>query len=91
MYLFSTEITAYSLTLYDFLKSSIFFAVLFGQIITGDVQLSDHIEHEIPIQIYSEHYHTDIGYIDGYTKNFVKVNKTYYSRKQFTFVSRPGY
>jgi hypothetical protein len=65
---------------------------LFGQTITGDVQLSDHIEHEIPIQIYSEnHHHTDIGYIDGYTDSFVKVNKTCYSRKQFTFVSRPGY
>jgi hypothetical protein len=70
----------------------VYLLYLFGQTITGDVQLSDHIEHEIPIQIYSEHHHhKDIGYIDGYTDNFVNVNKTFYCRKQFTFVSRPGY
>jgi hypothetical protein len=64
---------------------------LFGQTITGDGQFYDHIEHEIPIQIYWESHHTDIGFIDGYSDHFVKVNKTYYNRKQFTFVSRPGY
>jgi hypothetical protein len=64
---------------------------LFGQTITCDVQILDHIEHEIPIQIYSEFTHTDIGYIDDYSENFVKVNQTYYCRRQFTFVSRPGY
>jgi hypothetical protein len=64
---------------------------LFGQTITNDVQFFDHIKHEIPIQIYQDLYHTDIGYIDGYSDNFVKVNQTYYCRKQYTFVSRPGY
>jgi hypothetical protein len=64
---------------------------LFGQTITGDAQFCHHIEHEIPVQIYCDHNHTDIGYIDGYSDNFVKVNQTYYFRRQFTFVSRPGY
>jgi hypothetical protein len=63
----------------------------FGQTISGDHQFYDHIEHAIPIQIYQNHHHTDIGYIDCYSDNFVKVNQTYYCRKQFTFVSRPGY
>jgi hypothetical protein len=64
---------------------------LFGQELTVDVQFYDHIEHEIPIQIYHDHNHADIGYIVGYSDHFVMVNQTCYSRKQFTFVSRPGY
>jgi hypothetical protein len=63
----------------------------FGQTLTVDVQFYDHIEHEIPIQIYQDHNHTDIGYIASYSDHFVMVNQTSYCRKQFTFVSRPGY
>lgn len=63
----------------------------FGQTLTGDTQFCDHIEHEIPVQIYEDRNHTDIGYIDGYSDQFVKVNQISYCRKQFTFISRPGY
>jgi len=63
----------------------------FGQEIKGDEQLYDHIEHGIPVQIYLEHHHTDIGFIENYSVNDVQVNHTSYSRKQFTFISRPGY
>ncbi|MDB5052388.1 MAG: hypothetical protein JWM44_438 [Bacilli bacterium] len=69
----------------------VLFMYLFGQTLTGDGQFYDHIEHEIPIQIYLERSHTDIGFIEGYSEDYIKVNQTFYNRKQFTFVSRPGY
>lgn len=62
-----------------------------GQIITEDRQFQDHMEHEVPVQIYLEHDHNDIGYVERFTPSFIKVNRTYYNRSLFTFISRPGY
>ena len=62
-----------------------------GDKISEDRHFQDHIEHEVPVQIYLEHYHRDIGFIERFTPSFIKVNSTYYNRKLFTFVSRPGY
>jgi len=63
----------------------------FGQKLNGDGQFCDHVEHKIPIQIYLEHHHKDIGFIENFSADYVQVNQTNCSRKQFTFVSRPGY
>jgi len=63
----------------------------FGQKINCDDQFCDHVEHGIPIQIYLERNHKDIGFIEQYSVDYVQVNQKNYSRKQFTFISRPGY
>jgi len=62
-----------------------------GQMIFDDRHFQDHMTLEVPIQIYCGQLHRDIGFIEYYGKEFVKVNNIFYSRKQFTFVSRPGY
>ncbi|OGX61546.1 MAG: hypothetical protein A2189_01390 [Paenibacillus sp. RIFOXYA1_FULL_44_5] len=62
-----------------------------GQEISEDTHFQDHIEHQVPIQIYRNSQHKDIGYIEDYNGNFIKVNNTFYNRNQFTFISRPGY
>jgi hypothetical protein len=62
-----------------------------GQMLYDDRHFQDHMEMELPIQVYCKQKHSDIGFIDYYGKEFVKVNNIFYSRKQFTFVSRPGY
>jgi len=63
----------------------------FGQSLTDDVHFLDHMEYGIPIQVYIRNLHTDIGFIQGICKEFVKVNNLYYSRSLYTFISRPGY
>ncbi|RXZ79318.1 hypothetical protein EBB07_23480 [Paenibacillaceae bacterium] len=62
-----------------------------GQLLYDDQHFTDHIEHHVPIQIYSAKEHKDIGFIEQYCPNFVKVNHVLYNRSQFTFISRPGY
>jgi len=62
-----------------------------GQMIFDDHHFYDHMKAEVPIQVYRGRMHSDIGLIEYYGKEFVKVNNIFYSRKQFTFVSRPGY
>ncbi|PZD94896.1 hypothetical protein DNH61_15930 [Paenibacillus sambharensis] len=62
-----------------------------GQILTSDQQLLDHIEHEVPIQVYWGKEHRDIGFIEQFCPDYVKVNNVFYNRRQFTFKSRPGY
>jgi hypothetical protein len=62
-----------------------------GQMIFDDRHFRDHMSSEVPIQIYFGRQHSDIGFIEYYGKEFVKVNNIFYSRRQFTFVSRPGY
>lgn len=62
-----------------------------GQMIFDDRHFQDHMVSEVPIQIYCGRLHSDIGFIEYYGKEFVKVNNIFYSRRQFIFVSRPGY
>ncbi|MBP2119352.1 hypothetical protein J2Z45_002945 [Cohnella lubricantis] len=62
-----------------------------GQIIFDDDHFLDHMDAEVPIQVYRGRLHKDIGFIEYYGKEFVKVNNIFYSRRQFIFVSRPGY
>ncbi|MEF3312779.1 hypothetical protein PV433_28245 [Paenibacillus sp. GYB004] len=62
-----------------------------GDHILEDGQFQDHMEHEVPVQIYLERNHRDIGYVERFTPSFIKVNSTYYNRSLYTFVSRPGY
>lgn len=62
-----------------------------GQLIIHDLQFQDHHDHQVPVQIYCGKEHSDIGYVENYSQVFVKVNNVFYNRKQFTFVSRPGY
>ncbi|WP_223298917.1 hypothetical protein [Paenibacillus darwinianus] len=62
-----------------------------GQHLFEDRHFLDHIEHEVPIQIYCEREHSDIGFIEQFSADYVKVNNVFYNRDQFTFISRPGY
>ncbi|BBI30650.1 hypothetical protein D7Z26_25655 [Cohnella endophytica] len=62
-----------------------------GQMIYDDRHFLDHMCSEVPVQIYCGRRHSDIGFIEYYGKEFVQVNNIFYNRKQFTFVSRPGY
>lgn len=62
-----------------------------GQILTDDLQFRDHIEHEVPIQVYHLKKHTDIGFVQQVTPLFIEINHTFYSRSRYTFISRPGY
>ena len=62
-----------------------------GQMIYDDRHFQDHMQFGVPVQIYHGKIHSDIGLIEYYGKEFVKVNNIFYSRKQFTFISRPGY
>lgn len=64
---------------------------LFGQALIDDRHFQDHLEHDVPIQIYCGQTHSDIGFIETYGPEYVKVNNTFYSRTIYTFISRPGY
>lgn len=62
-----------------------------GQKLTDDLHFQDHIDHEVPIQVYQMKEHSDIGFIQQVTPLYIKINGTFYSRSLYTFVSRPGY
>jgi len=62
-----------------------------GQLIYDDRQLLDHMDSEVPIQVYYGRTHSDIGYINQYGNDYICVNHVYYSRRLYTFVSRPGF
>ncbi|MBP3967027.1 MULTISPECIES: hypothetical protein [Paenibacillus] len=62
-----------------------------GQHIFDDYHFQDHHEHQVPVQIYWGKEHHDIGYVEYFSPSYIKMNNIFYSRKQFTFVSRPGY
>ncbi|WP_081667172.1 hypothetical protein [Paenibacillus pinihumi] len=64
---------------------------LHGQMLFDDRHFEDHMDHRIPIQVYSIGCHKDIGFIEQYCGDYVKVNHIFYDRTQFTFVSRPGF
>jgi hypothetical protein len=45
----------------------------------------------VPIQIYRNNQHNDIGFVQEITALYVKINDTFYRRDEFRFISRPGY
>lgn len=62
-----------------------------GQVIFEDGHFNDHIEYQVPVQIYCGKQHSDIGFIEQFTSKFVRINNIFYNRNLFTFISRPGY
>lgn len=62
-----------------------------GYILTKDQHFQHHLVQGIPVQIYDELQHSDIGYIERYGAEYVKMNNIYYHRGQYLFISRPGY
>jgi len=60
-----------------------------GQLIYEDRHFKDHMLAGVPVQVFLGSMHGDIGYIEYYGRDFVKVNNYFYCRKQFSFVSRP--
>jgi hypothetical protein len=63
----------------------------FGQSLTLDLHFRDHMEHGVPVQIYRNRNHADIGFIQEYTDYYIKMNGTFYNRRDYLFLSRPGY
>jgi len=62
-----------------------------GESLSDDKHLRDHIEHDIPVQVYVGDEHRDIGFVSDYSQHFVRINNVLYSRSYYRFVSRPGY
>ncbi|PDO11092.1 MAG: hypothetical protein BLM47_03615 [Candidatus Reconcilbacillus cellulovorans] len=62
-----------------------------GQLLTEDWHFHDHMECEVPVQIYLGDTHKDIGFVEQVMPGFVKINNTYYNRNTYRFVSRPGF
>ncbi|MFS0836376.1 hypothetical protein [Paenibacillus sp. 1P03SA] len=62
-----------------------------GQQLYQDDHFQDHLEAEVPVQVYYLNSHKDIGFVYHYSSHFIKINNTFYNRGMFTFVSRPGY
>jgi hypothetical protein len=62
-----------------------------GKPIRTDIHFRDHLKHKVPVQVYRGGEHLDIGFIQNYTRFFVRINNKDYSRKLCRFISRPGY
>jgi len=62
-----------------------------GQTLTQDLHFQDHLEACVPVQVYYQNSHKDIGFIEYYTTHFIKVNNIFYNRFLYTFISRAGY
>ena len=62
-----------------------------GQALTDDLHFADHLDQDVPIQIYRNNLHDDIGYVQEVSPLYVRVNNTFFRRDQFSFISRPGY
>lgn len=62
-----------------------------GEKLTKDLHFQDHMDCIVPVQIYCNQGHSDIGFIEKFSSLFVKMNNTFYNRDEYTFISRPGY
>jgi hypothetical protein len=62
-----------------------------GRLITDDDDFEQHKDEAVPVQIYLQKQHDDIGFVKEVYAHYIKVNDTFYNRRVFTFVSRPGY
>lgn len=62
-----------------------------GERLDQDKHFLDHIEHEVPIQVYLDGEHVEIGFVERFCSRYVRINNVDYDRTVFTFISRPGY
>ena len=62
-----------------------------GAILTLQRHFQYHIQYAVPVQIYKENVHVDIGVLTAVDEGFVELQGTLYNRSLFTFISRPGY
>lgn len=62
-----------------------------GQKLTHDHHFQDHVDASVPVQVYYQTAHKDIGFVEVYSTHFIKVNNTFYNRTLHDFISRPGY
>nr|WP_138496099.1 hypothetical protein [Paenibacillus pinistramenti] len=63
----------------------------FGSELIHDFHFEKHLKQSVPVQVYFEGIHEQIGLITAYDSYFVEVEGTLFNRKLFTFISRPGY
>lgn len=63
----------------------------FGEELSEDSHFQNHLDCGIPVQVYYNGKHADIGLVESVTSQYVKINDIYYARHLFTFISRPGY
>ncbi|MFE4714558.1 MULTISPECIES: hypothetical protein [Paenibacillus] len=50
-----------------------------------------HIQYAVPVEIYLDNVHIDIGILTAVDEGFVELQGTLYNRNRYTFISRPGY
>ncbi|KKO51550.1 hypothetical protein [Paenibacillus sp. DMB20] len=50
-----------------------------------------HMKHAIPVQVYEQGCHKNVGLITAVDAQFVEIEGTLYNRSFYTFISRPGY
>ncbi|MFP4978589.1 hypothetical protein ACE6ED_24495 [Paenibacillus sp. CN-4] len=62
-----------------------------GEVLTLHRQFQYHIEQGIPVEVYRDGVHVDIGLLTAVDTHFAELQGTLYNRSRFTFVSRPGY
>lgn len=62
-----------------------------GDSLIEDSDFYAHSKNDVPIQVYHNDEHRDIGFVDEYSPHFIQINNNYYNRTMFTFISRPGY
>ena len=52
-----------------------------GQLIFDDFHFKDHYEHGVPIQIYRGSEHSDIGFVEQFCTEYIKINNVFYKPK----------
>ena len=62
-----------------------------GQRLTLLRHFQYHIQYGVPVEIYRDNAHVDIGVLTAVDESFVELQGTLYNRSLFTFISRPGY
>ena len=49
------------------------------------------MKHAIPVQVYEQGCHKNVGLITAVDAQFVEIEGALYNRNFYTFISRPGY
>ncbi|MRN57217.1 hypothetical protein [Paenibacillus monticola] len=62
-----------------------------GEILTLQRHFQYHIQNAVPVEIYLDNVHIDIGILTAVDESFVELQGTLYNRGLFIFISRPGY
>jgi hypothetical protein len=60
-----------------------------GEILTLQRHFQYHIQHAVPVEIYLDNVHVDIGVLTAVDESFVELQGTLYNRG--LFISRPGF